>query len=155
MLNSEMLTARETTEWNGRIGDFIGATVALGETWSAEAPFQLPSGKEIPFHTKISFNQPIDCGSCHCMEVLTTYTSEGSALADLVSETLSNIDKSAGGSGSAAVEFTEGIEGSSRRVIDPSTMRIYSERIERTMTMLVGQPGQESIPMRMLMISNP
>lgn len=150
LVNAEMLAAREAAEWNGRIGDFIGATVSLGETWEAEAPFQLPSGTEIPFHTHISFNQPLDCGACDCLEILTAYTSDASDLAELVSETLSGVVESAGGSSSASVEFSESIEGSSRRVIDPSTMRIYSERMERTMTMMLEQPGRDPIPMTML-----
>jgi hypothetical protein len=149
LINAEMLIAKETAEWNGRIGDFIGATVTEGETWEYEAPFQLPSGGEIPFWTTVTFNRSDSCGQCDCLEIVTSYTSDVSAIAGLVTETVEGVVESAGGSDAAELELEERIEGGGVRVIDPNTMRIYSERMERTMTIRVEQPGMDPFPMTM------
>jgi len=70
-------------------------------------------------------------------------------MADLVTETVEGVIESAGGTGAAEFEFEEGIEGGGNRIIDPNTMRIYSERMGRTMTIQVDQPGMDPFPMTM------
>jgi hypothetical protein len=148
LINAEMLIARETTEWNGRIGDFIGATVTTGDTWSWEAPFTLPNGEEIPFHTVIAFEKILPCGSCSCLEVVTSYSSDATAMANLASETVSKIVESAG-EGTEVANASGTIEGVSRRVIDPNTMRIHSEHLERTISFVLDQGVSEPAPVVM------
>ncbi|UCF80375.1 MAG: hypothetical protein JSV08_07650 [Acidobacteriota bacterium] len=122
---------KEEAEWNGRIGNFIGRTVELGDVWTDTEEFPLPTGKTVVFHTATKFTEEKECGGSNCLRVEFFYHSKPAALEKLVGKTLGDLSKAAGAEMEAEVSGME-VAGSGERLIDPATMLIYAERIERT-----------------------
>lgn len=98
----ESILAREKVEWDARIGDYTGKTFELGSSWVTEAPLALPSGGEVQLRTRTELERT-KCGDRDCVRLRFRYDSD-----------------------------TPRITGTGERIIDPSTMLIYSEWIERT-----------------------
>lgn len=101
------MVARERAEWEGRVGWFAGKKAAIGDVWEVESDFALPTGGTIKYRTKIEFAERVSVAGRECVRVRYTYdTGPGSAMR---------------------------VEGGGERVVDPATMLIYSETLERTM----------------------
>jgi hypothetical protein len=124
LLSEQALVARETAEWNGRIGDFAGNDFAIGDSVDAEVPFTLPNGDALVYLMRISFPRLEDCAAGSCVRVEQRYDSDSLA---------------ATASGSR-------ISGSASRLIDPRTMLIYGEVVTRTISMTMDVPGQGPVP---------
>lgn len=112
VLDPASLAAREKTEWSARIGDFAGRTFALGSSWDSEAPFALPSGGEVRLRTRTELAERTRCGGGDCVRLRFRYDS-------------------------AAADAPQ-VSGTGERVIDPATMLIYSEVVERTVPVVDG-----------------
>ncbi len=83
------------------------------------------------------------CGKKDCVKVAYQYNSDGKALFEFAGKQASEIAKAMGDT-SAAMKMTGGtIEGSGERLIDPSTMFIYSETSSRTLKTKMNSPGGE------------
>jgi hypothetical protein len=130
LFTEEAMVNREEAEWNGRIGNFVGRTVELGDVWTETEEFPLPTGKTTAFHTATKFAEEKKCGGSDCLRIEFFYHSKPSALEKLVGKTLGELMEAAGAEGEAEVSGLE-ITGSGERLIDPDTMLIYAERIER------------------------
>lgn len=104
----ESILAREKAEWSSRIGNFIGKTFEIGSSWTTEAPLALPSGGEVQLRTHTTLERAA-CGEGDCVRLRFLYDSDAPK-----------------------------VTGTGERVIDPSTMLIYSEVIERTLPVLDG-----------------
>jgi hypothetical protein len=143
-LTEEAMVNKEEAEWNGRIGNFIGRTVELGDVWTDTEEFPLPMGKTAAFHTATKFAEEKKCGGSNCLRVEFFYHSKPAALEKLVGKTLSELSKAAGAEVEAEVSGME-IAGSGERLIDPDTMLIYAERIERTVKAQMDVPEHGNV----------
>jgi hypothetical protein len=147
MVNPRVLKAKELEEWNARVGDFAGKRFTIGEVLTAEKKFKLPSGQDAVFHstTKIVERAPIPGGNG--VRVRFEYGSDPGRASGTPSKKPSARAKKKGG-GEAGVSPEEGITitGKGERVIDPKTMLIYSEKLTRTMKMMVEVPGAGRVP---------
>lgn len=101
-LAPESILAREKVEWNARIGDYTGKTFELGSSWVTEAPLALPSGGQVQLRTRTELERT-KCGDRDCVRLRFHYDSPPPS-----------------------------VSGTSERVIDPSTMLIYFEVLDRT-----------------------
>lgn len=146
-LSEDALVARETAEWSGRITDFAGAEVEVGEVFEVEVPFTLPNGSEIVYdlRTWVSGYEPCEAGRCVRIEL--RYDSDASNLEDYLES-----------SGKALSGLVDGLSfsasgprivGGASRLMDPSTMLIYHETVSRSMTMEVEIPGYGKVPSRL------
>jgi len=77
VLNLEALKSKEIAEWSGRIGNYLGAVVKLGDTFSENIPYQLPDGSTIKYdiHTKIAALEPCAGKEKQCIRIAQTYDS--------------------------------------------------------------------------------
>ncbi|HWM93254.1 MAG TPA: hypothetical protein VN493_21000 [Thermoanaerobaculia bacterium] len=119
--------------WAGRISDFTGQSFELGSSWTAEVPFALPSGEEIQFYTRTEIAEKVRCGDKDCVRIRFRYDSDASAMGAKIGQSVSEIAKGVGGPEVQIKKMT--FTGGGERLIDPATMLIYSETLERTMNM--------------------
>jgi hypothetical protein len=146
LLSEQALVARETAEWNGRIGDFAGNDFAIGDSVDAEVPFTLPNGDALVYLMRISFPRLEDCAAGSCVRVEQRYDSEADAVGKAVSETAADLASKTGADSLAATASGSRISGSASRLIDPRTMLIYGEVVTRTISMTMDVPGQGPVP---------
>lgn len=111
--DQESILAREKVEWSSRIGDFTGKTFEIGSSWTTEAPLALPSGGEVQLRTHTTLERAT-CGDGDCVRLQFRYESDAPK-----------------------------VSGTGERVIDPSTMLIHSEVIERILPVRDGMVLRE------------
>lgn len=141
LLSEEALVNKAKTEWSGRIEDFSDATVKIGDVFTASLPFLLPTGESITYYTVIKIAGQEKCGTRTCLKIETAYNSKPEALAKFAGKVIDKIMSEAKSKERVAVSGAE-INGEVERLIDPETMLIYSETINRTIKMQVEIPGQ-------------
>ncbi len=145
VVNKDVIVAKETEEWNGRIGGFAGATVKLGDTWKDTTLYQLPSGEAINYYTVTSFDEWVEVSGKKCLKVSFSYSSDPSALAGVIDEVMSETTKSVGDTVHDIKSSVSELFGSGYRLIDPNTMLIYEEISNRTLKLFVTSPGQQQM----------
>jgi hypothetical protein len=146
VLNEETLKKRDAAEWNGQIGKFIGRTVSLGDSWASVDSFPLPSGEIIAFYSVTRFPEQAKCGDRDCLKLQFNYNSDASALSRLVNQNLAKLLGLPADSLPPTPSAAK-ISGFGERLIDPHTMLIYSETVERTLTAKTNMPGQGDVDM--------
>jgi hypothetical protein len=133
LVTEEAMVAKEKAEWAGRISDFTGESFELGSSWTSEVPFALPTGEEILYYTRTEIAEKARCGDRDCVRIRFRYDTDASAIGAKVGESMSEVSKGVGGPEVQIKKTT--ITGGGERLIDPATMLIHSETLERTMNM--------------------
>lgn len=131
----EAALARQRTEWDGRVADFVGVEVAPDDVFTYESEFPLPGGESLVYDTTITIEGWEPCGTAHCLRIVTRYSTDEAEMGETIGQLVPG----------AASPAKVRIEGGGVRLIDPTTMNIHEERIERTMIMLMGE-GDEQVP---------
>ena len=143
ILDIDAMKSKEIAEWNGRIGDYVGAEVQIGDSFVADAPYQLSNGEIINYrvHTKIAAFTP--CGNSKCIRIEQFYDSQADKLAKMTGEFVSDVIETAAPEKNKAdsESNTAVIKGTVTRVIDPDTMLIYEEESNRSIAMEIDIPG--------------
>lgn len=147
VLNEETMVRKDVAEWNGRIGNFVGREVQIGDVWTSSDEFSLPTGDVITFHSVTHIAGKEQCGTLDCIRVRFAYHSDADALKDYVAKVLGDVANRAGVKPPGMKPGRAGVllEGSGERVVDPATMLIYSERYQRTLKLPMRIPGQGEI----------
>src|SRR5262245_50972653 len=83
LLSPTTLVARAQAEWKGRISDFAGRTLQVGNPWDSGADFTFPSGQRLAYFIRTEIVGPAACPSKRCVEVRFRYDSDPRALGDL------------------------------------------------------------------------
>ena len=127
-LKPESIMASGTAEWNGRIGNLAGRTVSLGEVLVGKSVLPLPKGEKLEYevHTEIARREP--CGQNSCVVVATRYQNELEEGGEKKTEA--------------------SMRGKGERVLDPGTMLIYREVVERTLEATGEIPGRGKVTTR-------
>ena len=153
VINSDALKKREAAIWDGRIGDYIGQSVSIGDTWEYEVPYTLPNGIALNYKIKTHFKQKKPCGKSTCVLIEQIYDSAAEGMDDAANQIMASTaevmeqDKA---DLPQAHQTGSSIKGKVTRLIDPSTMLIYHEEMERTMKMEMEIPGMGIVPSNML-----
>ena len=150
ILNIDVMKAKDIAEWNGRIGDYVGVEVEIGDTFVAEIPYQIPNGPTIDYRVQTSISALVPCGEKKCLRIEQHYDSRADNLAKMTGEVVSNVSEALSPelSGSSSDSNTAIIKGEVVRVIDPETMLIYAENSSRTIAMEIDLPGEGLIPVK-------
>lgn len=149
VVSEAALVGREKAEWDARYADFAGAEVMIGDSIDAEAPQPLPTGGTLTYTIRTTFPRWEPCPAGSCVRIEQVYESDAKALAEFAAGVARKVVAAAPLPASAAVSVESSgarISGSLSRLIDPSTMRIYSERVERTLIMPMQIPGKGLTP---------
>ncbi len=113
-LNSDALVSQEKAEWEGRIGAFLGRTVAIGEVLHGTTTVPVSGGRELECKVETRIAGRVPCGEASCVRIASAYRDSTPDSED--------------------AEETDPVKvvGASERLIDPATMLIFSESLERT-----------------------
>lgn len=149
LLNEKTMVARETAEWNGRIGEFAGKTITIGEPTDTEVPFRLPSGESLKYYMRTTVRGLEPCPAGMCARIEMTYNSDASQLGKAVGKTIVNLAAAAGKDLPDTKVTQSDVSGSASRLIDPKTMLLYGEKLARSVTMQMTVPGKGKVPTRM------
>lgn len=150
LFNESALVERDTAEWHGRIGDFIGKTLKAGEAWAGEYEFPLPTGGMVHYYSVGRVKEVVPCGSARkeCLKIEFKYNSDAKAVGEMMGTVL----RTASGEAPLDVDTSvtqPQIDGEGTRLIDPSTMLIYEETVVRTITMNMTLPNGSVLPTKM------
>jgi hypothetical protein len=149
LLNEAALVGRERAEWNARYADFAGGKFKIGDSIDLQAPQPLPSGETLTYTIRTAFPRWEPCPAGSCVRIEQVYESDAAALARLATSITQKVAAAASAPPSLAPEFTKTgprLSGSLSRLIDPRTMLIHSERVERTLTFQMNVPGKGPTP---------
>lgn len=141
VVSEAAMVAREQAEWNGRYYDFADGEFAVGDVIDVKAPFQLPNGQAIDYVIRTRIRGYVGCPAGRCVKVEQFYESDTQALAQMVT----GMVQAVAGDEAPSVGHVR-VTGSLVRVIDPPTMRIYSERLQRTLHLPLEIPGRGIVP---------
>jgi len=159
-LGSEALAARALEDWYARVGDFVGLTVSIGDLRTQTAPYLLPNGNELMSQVETRFAGWEKCPPGRCIRIETHYDSEAAAAielgarlatakADPVADAVADPATASAQAGVApadaasadaeeastkAAQAKPRLVGNATRIIDPTTMLIYSESQEKTVS---------------------
>ncbi len=154
LLNSETLKKREMAERTGRVDFFLGKTVSPGDVWEYNAPFSMPNGTSVNYKVKTSFNALQSCGKARCIKIEQVYDSDEVDIADSTNKAIkSAAEGSNEGFGKSFPMVKKGgssIKGKVVRLIEPTTMLIHEEVLERTIQMEMQAPGAGPRPIKMV-----
>jgi len=150
MLNPKDLKEKEISEWNGRIGDFIGETIEIGDTWEWTGPITLPNGSTIEYTVETTFTGWEELSGSTCLKIESLYDGSSDDLSESINQNISNVTQSLNindDPNSLKIQGDAKIAGSIVRYIDPNTMLIYKEESTRIITMEMDIPNVGPIPM--------
>lgn len=141
VVSEAAMVGREEAEWNGRYADFADGEFAIGDVIDVKAPYALPTGQAIEYVIRTRFPGYVQCPAGRCVKVEQVYESDAQALAQMVT----GMVKSVAGDAAPSTGHVR-ITGTLVRIIDPATMRIYSERVQRTLHFPMDIPGRGVLP---------
>lgn len=149
VINEDALINEEITEYNGRVGDFIGKDFQIGDVWETESEFQLPDGNIMDFFVTTKFIKMQPCANTQCVRIEYNYDTDAEGFSDLVEGVIQDLKNQ-----SEKIEdmhFSEiTMFGDGMRLIDPNTMLVYEEQMNRTMQLPVEVPNKGSVQVRMI-----
>jgi len=154
VLNEATLTNLAKAEWNGRIAEFHGLSVQIGDVLDGEAEQALPTGGSLRYTIRTRFPRFEPCGPRQCVRVEQVYESDAAALAAMADEMTQRLASAAAGSapaGTAAPAVSTPAPGAARvsgtltRLVDAETLQIYQERLDRTIVLPLNVPGHGQV----------
>jgi hypothetical protein len=138
MINIDEIKQRETNEWKGRIGYYLGKEFSIGDTWEYDTDFTFPNGVKISYRVKTRFKEKVQRNNVTCVRIEQTYDSAGEGSTDR------------DGKGFDQDHGSAFIKGTVTRIIDPATMRIFSEEAKKTIHMETEMPITGKIPVEIV-----
>lgn len=142
-INREALELKLNDEWESKVGNFAG-TWTLGQAEFFESYFPLPNGQEIIYYSTINIAEELTYQDKNCVRIKMMYSTDANKLGDFTSDVLNDALNEAGKTGDLS-SSQYSIEGSAEIIMDPSTMLIYDEVMERTVSMHVEFNGESGI----------
>ena len=146
-IDAAEMAAQEKSEWEATVGRFAGKQAQIGDVWNGNEAFALGGQGDVSVLASVRFARFVPCGGRRCVQLDLTFGSEGQAagneVANVFEDAAHNKGQWVGQTGSAVT----GVSGRGERVIDPATMDLVSEKIERTIRILVDVPGEGKLPM--------
>ena len=149
LFNEQSLRQQDKAEWHERIGQFVGKTVEIGKAWTTKENYPLPTGGRTPLHKATIFERWVDCAGGRCLQLRYIYHTDPTELARLVNQ-VSEGAMELPSETAQPPETPAVITGGGTRVIDPATMKIYSEKITRTLQMESKAPGQGVVSIKVV-----
>ena len=127
ILDPELLKQKTTTEWSGRVSDFVGKTVKEGDKWASVSSYRLRNNV-LKYLISTNFTKV----SPESVSIDFNYTSDKNSAAKILKSLSSEV--------ASKIQITDfndkeaNLSGSGHRVLDPRTMLIKEEQISRSIT---------------------
>lgn len=149
MLNEDAFRYKTVQEWEARIGQFVGADVEIGDVWAGVEQVPLPVGGSMRFYSVTKFAEQVKFDGVDCVRIQFSFNTDADALKDFMGAVWEDLADMVGTEEKPSVSNSE-VVGKGERIIDPTTMLIYSETSERTFKTTVDMPGHKVVEMIMI-----
>jgi hypothetical protein len=145
VINETAMVNRDKAEWNGRYAGFSGVRFKIGDAFDSESSYPLPTGGQIIYKVRTTFAGWEPCPAGRCVRIEQVYDSDSAAMADLASAVAARVTEAASAPVASKVTSAR-ISGALTRVVDPRTLLIHSERVQRTIRLLANVHGSGALP---------
>ena len=89
----EVLSEAALIEYNARVGDFVGATVSIGDVWEWQVPMTLANGVSLDYVGKTQFTKWTDFNGVKVLQIDIHYNSQVDELGNLIEPILSSMKR--------------------------------------------------------------
>jgi hypothetical protein len=145
LISEEILIGQLLHEWNSRIADFTGKDAKIGDVWQS-SDSMLISVESTPFNftTETKFKEMINLDGIECIRIEFNYIADSEEYKKSMESFFSNMMGMALDSSTNILITEAEFSGYGERIIDPSTMLIYSEKTHKTFEFSI-DAGEEGI----------
>ena len=140
LLSEETFINRTTQEWDARIGSYVGVDAEIGDVWAGVEETPLPMGGTMAFYSVTRLAEQVKFDDVDCVRLEFSFNSDAEELKNFMGDMSEELAEMADIEAVPSVSNTK-IAGKGERLIDPATMLIYSETVERTIKMMMAGPG--------------
>ncbi|MDO8586295.1 MAG: hypothetical protein Q7T82_04585 [Armatimonadota bacterium] len=142
LMIAEGLIAKNITEWNGRIADFVGRKAKVGDVWATTSEAGSPLSGSMPMPTKIKFVGMMKYRRKDCVRISYRNSAGSGSMQQYLQDIMDRTSASSGNPRSRVLRVQVAAQG--ERLIDPATMLIYTESLTRTFNVTTQTPGQKN-----------
>ena len=146
LLSEETFINRAAQEWDARIGSFVGVGAEIGDVWSGVEETPTPMGGTMTFYSVTKLAEQVKFDGVDCVRLEFSFNSDAEELKNFMGDMWEDLAEMADMEAAPSVSNTK-IAGKGERIIDPATMLIYSETVERTTKMMMAVPGRGEVEM--------
>ncbi len=83
VVNEQAFRNKTVQEWQGRIGQFVGADVEIGELWATVDEMPLPTGESMAFYSLTKFAEQVKFDGADCVRIEFSYNTDADELKEL------------------------------------------------------------------------
>ncbi len=140
LLGEQNLAANAAHEWDARIGSFSGSEARPGEVRSGSQRMPVPGGGAATFLTTTRIDGLVMCGTGSCARISFAFSSSDPEITAMIGKVTGDLWRMTRSGTTPQVQDLR-IEGEGERLIDPDTMLIHSERVDRMTTVRLTAPS--------------
>ena len=146
LLSEETIINRAAQDWDARIGSYVGVDAEIGDVWAGVEETPLPMGGTVAFYSVTKLVEQVKFDDVDCVRLEFSFNTDGEGLKDFMGDMWEDLAEMADMKAAPSLSNAK-IAGKGERIIDPATMLIYSETVERTTKMMMAVPGQGEVEM--------
>lgn len=128
-------------EWNDRVAFFVGARGRVGQAWVAQGELPSMAGK-VPYFSTTALTERVSLGKTQCVKIAFVNSTDREKLRPLAGALVDRLPASPTPASTSPVEFMTVGE----RIVDPRTLMLHRERMEKTSTSSLSVPFLGSVP---------
>ena len=144
LLSEETFINGATQEWDARTGSYVGMAAEIGDVWAGVEETPTAMGGTMAFYSVTKLAEQVKFDDVDCVRLEFSFNSDAEELKNFMGDMWEELAEMADMEAAPSVSNTQ-IAGKGERIIDPATMLIYSETVERTMKMMMVVPGQGEV----------
>lgn len=118
----------------------------IGDVWAGVEETPLPVGGTMTFYSVTKLAEQVKFDDVDCVRLEFSFNSDAEELKNFMGDMWEDLADMVDMEAAPSVSGSK-IAGKGERIIDPATMLIYSEAVERTMKMMMAVPGQGEVEM--------
>ena len=149
LVDEDAFRKKTTQEWEARIGHFVEACVEIGDVWAGVEETPLPLGGSMAFYSVTKFAEQVKFDGVDCVRIEFSFNTDADELKDFMGDVWEELAEMVGTEEIPSVSNTE-VTGKGERIINPTTMQIYSETTDRTIKSTTNLPGRGAVEMIMV-----
>ena len=144
LLSEETFINRTTQEWDARIGSYVGVDAEIGDVWAGIEETPTPMGGTMTFYSVTKLAEQVKFDDVDCVRLEFSFNSDAEELKNFMGDMWDDLAEMTDMEAVPSLSSTK-IAGKGERIIDPATMLIYSETVERTTKMMMAVPGRGEV----------
>lgn len=147
--SEKTLAAKESSAWQSRVGDFLGKSTARGTGVLSESQSSLPDGSTARYFTVSVVMGSQELDGRELVKVKYAFTADPARVQRLANDLARDVVQGLPRPRAISALAGFSINGGGERLIDPKSMVVYSDSMERNIQMIVSAGGGSSFPVVM------